>query len=125
MKLNLNFTTGWAQIKRNVVVVVKRGKGGKIIYNSGKIYINWADRMEEFKNQIQLSDPTLEIYPVDVHNGHEPETAGRGIYCPYCQQWEVHWTKDSGYRYCPICGMSDHDFDVKRYNHLWGNTLEE
>lgn len=125
MKLNLNFTTGWAQIRRNVVVVVKRGKGGKIIYNSGKIYINWADRMEEFKNQIRLSDPTLELYDVDVHDAHEPEDYGRGIYCPYCQQWEVHWVKGNGYRYCPICGVSDHDFDVKRYNHLWGNTLEE
>lgn len=119
MKLNINFTTKWVQVKKNVVVVVKRGKGGKILYNSGTIYFNWEQSMKDFVDQVKRSDPTLEVYHVDIHKGHAPQRLGRGLYCPYCQQWELNWVKDGYYKNCPICGMSDHDFDVKRYNYLW------
>ncbi|MCW2278752.1 hypothetical protein [Heliophilum fasciatum] len=45
------------------------------------------------------------------------------LWCPYCGEWR-NFKKDNwtGYKRCPDCGMSDHDFHVKTINHLWGNV---
>lgn len=42
------------------------------------------------------------------------------MWCPYCGEWEI-WSKDAnGNLKCRMCGISDNEFYVKKYNHLWG-----
>lgn len=42
------------------------------------------------------------------------------IWCPYCSA-PVKFIKDSrlGVKKCPICGISDKDFNVRTINKLW------
>ena len=42
------------------------------------------------------------------------------IWCPYCSS-PVKFKKDSklGVKKCPICGISEKDFNVRMINRLW------
>lgn len=49
----------------------------------------------------------------------KPITRG-SYYCPYCRKDRKFVIKNStGYKHCTICGISDQDFYVKKYNGLW------
>lgn len=42
------------------------------------------------------------------------------LWCPYCSN-PVVFVKDNtlGVKKCPICGISDRDFNVKMVNNIW------
>ena len=40
------------------------------------------------------------------------------LYCPYCRKYRVFYNYD-GLRRCHICGVSDSDFCVKKYNGIF------
>lgn len=44
------------------------------------------------------------------------------LWCPYCRDWRkfVSAQYDSDLKICEICGISTRDFDVRKFNHLWG-----
>ena len=45
-------------------------------------------------------------------------------WCPYCNQWRVFLYNDYlGVNRCNICGISDQDFYVKKYNNLWEKEM--
>ena len=45
-------------------------------------------------------------------------------WCPYCNQWRVFLYNDYlGVNRCNICGISDRDFYVRKYNNLWGKEM--
>ena len=56
------------------------------------------------------------------------------MWCPYCvkpREFKKGQLVEhdgisflSDYRRCVVCGMSDNDFYVKTYNHLWHNSKE-
>jgi hypothetical protein len=53
------------------------------------------------------------------------EESGRGTFCPYCESWE-YWVvhPEYGIRICPICRMSESDYHVKLYNHLFHSSMK-
>lgn len=45
-------------------------------------------------------------------------------WCPYCNQWRVFlWDDSLGVNCCNICGISDADFYVRKYNNLFMKDL--
>jgi len=47
-------------------------------------------------------------------------------WCPYCNQWRVFLYNDYiGVNKCNICGISDQDFYVRKYNELWKKEMLE
>ena len=45
-------------------------------------------------------------------------------WCPYCHQWRVFLYNDYiGVNKCNICGISDQDFYVRKYNELWKKEM--
>lgn len=47
-------------------------------------------------------------------------------WCPYCNQWRVFLYNDyTGVNQCNICGISDQDFYIKKYNKLWRKEMSE
>ena len=45
-------------------------------------------------------------------------------WCPYCNQWRVFLYNDYiGVNKCNICGISDQDFYVRKYNELWRKEM--
>lgn len=47
-------------------------------------------------------------------------------WCPYCNQWRVFLYNDYiGVNKCNICGISDQDFYVRKYNELWRKEMLE
>lgn len=103
------------KVKKYVAVALLRDKRQRISYTSGLTYFSSAEEMH--KHTSEFIKRGFEIVEVDVQTAHPPETTGRGIWCPYCQRWEL-WVKDEGYTVCPLCGMTNKDFYVKRFNRL-------
>jgi hypothetical protein len=45
-------------------------------------------------------------------------------WCPYCVKWRVFlYDEKTGYNHCNICGISDSDFYVRKYNSLWKREM--
>lgn len=45
-------------------------------------------------------------------------------WCPFCNQWRVFlWDDYLGVNRCNICGISDNDYWVKKYNNLWEREM--
>lgn len=99
-------------------VIVKRNRKGQVVYNSGKIYLTERNSVEMLLEE--AAERGLEAYEIRLKGPfHEPgEEKGNGYFCPYCGNWE-YWASVDGDKHCPICGMSDHDYYVKKANHLW------
>lgn len=112
-------------IRPYVVVVVLRTNKDRIAYNSGLTYFYHKEALEVFVKEIKKGNPNLEIHHVDTLDAHEPpEDRGRGYWCPFCKSWE-YWMADSGgYKRCPICGISDNEYYVKRFNRLWTEDMK-
>jgi hypothetical protein len=50
---------------------------------------------------------------------------GKRYWCPYCtkeRMFKKSIRKDA--KVCPVCGISDRDWYVKTYNHLWPSVAE-
>lgn len=113
--ITINFQTNTINFNRRVLVALKRVKN-KIEYSSGLIYFNKLEDSKDFEHNMKLKG--FDVVEVDIKKSHPPDRLrSTGIYCPYCKQQEV-WRNTSGYKVCPVCGMSDHDFYVKKYNGL-------
>lgn len=111
--LTINFKEGTIRLNKIVYVAIKR-KGKNILYNSGLIYFTKQATADEFKDALEMKG--LEVIEVDIRTAHPPKRIRpEGIYCPYCQQ-QNEWPKNGSYKNCPICGMSDSDFWVRKFN---------
>lgn len=41
-------------------------------------------------------------------------------WCPYCRKFRIFmWNRKLETKRCPICGITDHDFYVKKYNGIF------
>lgn len=118
-----NGGSSWSiHIKAFVVVVVLRNKKNKILYHSRLKYFYTRQAADYYINEVTENFPFVEYYWVDVHKAHEipediDEIRKKHLWCPYCQtvnEFKKH--KTTGYKHCPICGMSDNDFHVKVMN---------
>lgn len=63
------------------------------------------------------------LHPHLVHSKPAPPSSekvhGR-MWCPYCRRWRKFAADQTGYTVCEVCGVSDMDYYIRRYNHLWG-----
>jgi hypothetical protein len=124
--LRLDFQNNTAEFIKfsKALAFIKRGKSGRLTYNSGVCYFKTPDEMAQTKESMLLSTEGVGIHiiEVDTRNPHPPTTevvGKKGYYCPYCRQQDI-WKKDFfGNQICPVCGISDNDYYVKLYNHLW------
>lgn len=109
----INFEKGFIHFER-VVVVIKRSKN-KIIYNSGLLYLNHKS-YKELRDQLS-DEEDVEIVNVQVYDrvaDNYPRDSARGkMWCPFCMKLEK-WSNHK----CPVCGMSDSEFWVKKFNHF-------
>lgn len=100
------------KVIKRAFIALKRDTKGKITYNSGLIYI-YAHK--------KLDLPEFELIEVNLKTGDTPpeEAIPKGkMYCPYCRQTEK-WVVHESIKQCPICGMSNNDFYVKKFNGGW------
>lgn len=59
----------------------------------------------------------LETFPPD---DEKKKPRGKYIYwCPYCREYRKFKTNKDGYRGCKVCGISDGEFHVRKYNRLF------
>lgn len=102
-------------------VIVKRDRKKRVVYNSGKVYLRERNSVDLFLEEAE--ERGLEAYEIRLRPPfHEPEGEGDGYFCPYCGNWEF-WVSGEDTRHCPICGMSDHDYYVKKANDLWTSGM--
>lgn len=80
-----------------------------------------ADKLKE-----KVGDnATVDIISYTVTFSPKGEKTRRGqLWCPYCNKWR-HFKYDDylGVNKCNICGISDRDFYVCKYNGLWKKDL--
>lgn len=125
-KENTVFIDLSAVLSPKAIVGVLRNLKGRVIYNTGLIYFSDLGQMEELKTKLQEKQPELELHIVDTlgHNLPTEEDKHKGYWCPYCCTWN-YWKSDTGgYKRCPICGISDGDYYVRKFNHLWANDMK-
>lgn len=47
-------------------------------------------------------------------------------WCPYCRKFRIFmWDRRLEVKRCPICGITDHDFYVKKYNGIFKQEWDE
>ena len=129
LHLNLNSNSPYIHIDRFVVVfIVRANKKHKIIYNSGLQYFYTPEDRDYIVDRVKqkFQNINLEVHNVDTYKAHAPQSdeISRGVYwCPYCQGYHKFINGQGGYKQCPICGISDSDFYVKKYNNLWSKGV--
>jgi hypothetical protein len=88
------------------------------------------------ENAPEFIDDIKDINIVDLEpcpDGHTPpdgfqvDKRGHLYWCPYCQ--EIRRFKEdhefTGYHHCEICHISDADYYIRKFNHLFDNEADE
>lgn len=103
-------------------IVVNRDRKEKIVYNSGKIYFQEKTSVDLFLEEAEARG--LEAYEIKLKSPlYEPgPEGGDGYFCPYCGNWEF-WVSMEDAKHCPVCGISNHDYYVKKANDLWHKNM--
>ena len=104
-------------------VIVQRDKKKRIVYNSGKIYLKEKSSVDYFLDEAR--ERNLEAYEIRLKaplHEPDPDNMGDGYFCPYCGNLEF-WVSGEDAKHCPICGMSDHDYYVKKTNNIWTSGM--
>ena len=125
-KPNVVFIDFYPLYTKKILVGIIRNAKGRITYNTGLIYFESTELQQDFIKRASKKYPDLELIPVDSMGHNPPPEDGKhhkGYWCPYCQRWE-YWRTSNGYKLCPICGMSDGDYYVRKYNHLWTKEMK-
>ena len=108
------------------VVIVKVKK--KIIFHSGLQKFQEISERDKFNKALYkhykgkgYSDKEIQVYSVSS-NPIEPEEEPKKLrgkhYCPYCGQVNKFKQGEFGSRVCPVCGISEQDFYIKKYNKI-------
>ena len=100
--------------KHKNIMIEKEGNETAIeTYQKAKqLYLEITDKYPQY---------TVEL--ISRHKAFPPKhTIKRGyVYCPYCRVDRLFQTDTyTGYKHCPVCGISDMDYYVRDYNNLWG-----
>ena len=102
-------------------VIVKRDKKKRVVYNSGRVYLRERNSVDLFLEEAE--ERGLEAYEIRLRQPlYEPEEEEDGYFCPYCGNWEF-WVSGEDAKHCPVCGMSDHDYYVRKANDLWTSGM--
>lgn len=71
--------------------------------------------------QVEIISLHKAFYPPE---GWEPRKTGHRFWCPYCHTERLfYYYKRWGTYRCPVCGISDRDYHVRRINKLWTREM--
>lgn len=69
-------------------------------------------------HHIYLYDTNDVVAPPEDYMPTRPGT----LWCPFCGQERRFFEGGDGYRRCTVCRISDNEFNVRKFNHLWNET---
>lgn len=113
MSLKINFTKGYLHFDL-VVAVIRRDSKRNIVYNSGLLYLtnkNYRKLIEETSHIDGIEYCPVQVYD-SVENNYPREKKPGHTWCPYCMKNE-RWSSQHN---CPVCGMSDSEFWIRKFN---------
>lgn len=102
-------------LKKDIVITGNQGERSVDVHKRAKaIAQQLIERMPE-GSSYEMFSRTQAFKP---KAGTRP---GKGqLWCPQCAKFRPFLSDEYlGVRKCFICGMSDQDFYVKKYNHVW------
>lgn len=101
---------------RMVFRLAFRGRGERVLL------VKVLAKDEEGVKQLVSKLGEKGLHPHLVHPKPEPPNSkkvpGR-LWCPYCREWRKFGENQIGYTVCEVCGISNRDYYIRRYNHLW------
>ena len=67
------------------------------------------------------------VYIFDTNNVTAPPedympTYSGTLWCPFCGAERRFIQGGDGYKRCSVCRISDNEFNVRKFNHLWNET---
>lgn len=108
---------------RRVIKFVGKGK-----QTSSEVFA----KAKEYAKTLKVAD-TDNVVSIDLVSGTKAYAPKEGtkiprnqLWCPYCVKPRPFIDKpDIGVRKCPVCGISDSDFYVKKYNGIFKEEYQE
>ena len=96
------------------------GQSNKEVYHAAK------EKVAEIQSKVKHCTVDL-ISCSKAFKPPEGKSAPRGhVWCPYCIKWRVFsWYEKWGVHRCPFCGITENDFDYKRYNGVFAQEKIE
>lgn len=97
----------------------------RITGNDGEPIKDVYQKVKKVIEQIKekLGDRKCTIEAISNTHAFKPQGIRPSIkymWCPYCVKYRIFVvTDDSGNKKCPICGISDQDYHVKKHNDIW------
>jgi len=131
MVFTLDFSNNKLYLRRNLVVFIIKNRKGGIVYHSGFQRFDTKKQMEIFSKRLmkEFEGIHYELHFVDVYKASpidelKHRSSARQVWCPYCQSWQIFKSQKLTHKQCPVCGVSDQDYWLKKYNHTWGRSVE-
>lgn len=109
-----------------IVVIVKEKK--KVLFHSELQKFDSIPERDKFTSTIRkafkkkgISDKDIHAYTVTnepQEMDEDTQVKGKKLYCPYCGQVNKFKQGQFDSKVCPVCGISERDFYIKKYNKL-------
>lgn len=101
---------------RTVLYLAFRGLGKRVLLV--KVIAKDEERVKQLVSKLEEKG----LHPHLVHTKPAPPSSekvrGR-LWCPYCREWRKFNANQAGYAVCEVCGTSNMDYYIRRYNRLW------
>lgn len=100
--------------RKDLMFKRREGENDKELFNRVKdYYLSLKEKYPEYT--IEVISRKFAFPPKE---GHKSKIGY--LYCPYCRKdRKFLYDHRTGYKHCSICGISDMDYYVRKYNNLW------
>ena len=113
-------------------IVVRYLGTKKVIRLRGSDNLKVFNKAKEYAKELKAANTEGDMY-IDLVSGtraYPPKKDMKGkryeMWCPYCVKYRSFITDQRlGVEKCPVCGMSDSDFYVKKYNGIFKTEYED
>lgn len=105
--------------RKKIKITGNSGESSIVVYKKAKeMYVKLKDKLPS-GTSVNFYSCTQQYAP------SKDKKPGRGqMWCPQCAKYSNFFMNEElGVRKCFICGISDQDFYVKKYNHIWKAEL--
>lgn len=104
--------------RKDILIRTKEGETPQETYRRAKKLVEKIKKQVGKRATVDLISRTIAFKP----KGVKPYRSW--YWCPYCNQWRVFLYNDYlDVNRCNICGISDRDFYVRKYNNLWEKEM--
>ena len=87
-------------------------------YKRARNKVTKIEQLLQGQGKVYLISRTVAFKP----KGEKPHK--HRYWCPYCNSWRIFlWDETFCLNRCSICGISDSDYYVRKYNGLWDKEL--